>query len=343
MCGERLSLEEKCAQLRAMIETDREGFSVTAKGEKLNLALGRVYFSEGMAGRECVRDPTYSPVVNDYMMFISVPCYGYDGKPNGVMVSLLRGNNLSRIVSKIDVGGGHHPFVINYRTGDVLGVAEGSEIDLDSNTALSEVVQKAMQDTKESGEYVDGVTGKKMTYCFQPVGGKTDWTVVSCVPYDFYFGELLRLRIILVLTMILSCFVVLVLETLLVHFTIKPLVNVKDAISLIATGSADLTKRIHVSSRDEVCDVVAGFNKFSEKPQSIIKDIQRSKETLSSVGRDLALDAEDTSSSITEVIANIESMHSRIMTQGASVEQTSTALSQISSNIESLEKMIENQ
>ena len=123
----------------------------------------------------------------------------------------------------------------------------------------------------------------------------------------------------------------------------KPLLVVKGAITDIATGDADLTRRIKSSSKDEIGDVVKGFNEFSGKLQDIIGDVKSSKDELMVAGENLSGATQDTSSSITEIIANIDSMKRQIDNQNQSVSQTAGAVNEIASNIESLERMIEGQ
>ena len=124
---------------------------------------------------------------------------------------------------------------------------------------------------------------------------------------------------------------------------LKPLIGVKDTLEDISSGDADLTKRIELKSEDEIGDVVKGFNKFSGKLQAIIADVKNSKDDLVVAGEDMASTAQDTASAITEIIANIESMHKQIEGQKSSVDQTAGAVNEIASNIESLEHMIESQ
>ena len=108
-------------------------------------------------------------------------------------------------------------------------------------------------------------------------------------------------------------------------------------------GNADLTKRIALSSNDEIGSVVRGFNTFTEKLQDIIIGIHKSKDSLETIGNDLDVNAQETASSINQVIANIHNMQNQIMAQGETVEETASAITQISKNIESLERLIENQ
>jgi len=124
---------------------------------------------------------------------------------------------------------------------------------------------------------------------------------------------------------------------------IKPLHVVESTILGIASGDADLTKRIELKSNNEIGRVVDGFNQFSEKLQIIITTLKESKVKLVDVGELLENSSSDTSSSITQIIANIQDMEHQVGVQGDSVHETAGAVNQIASNIESLNRMIESQ
>ena len=137
--------------------------------------------------------------------------------------------------------------------------------------------------------------------------------------------------------------ILVVIAYLIVKRFMAPLLGVKKTFNDISSGDADLTKRIAMKSSDEIGDVVAGFNKFAEKLQQIIKDMKISKSDLDVAGEDLHSSTEDTACAIEQILANINSILSIIETQTAAVDQTAGAVDEISSNISSLNNMIENQ
>ena len=149
-------------------------------------------------------------------------------------------------------------------------------------------------------------------------------------------------KIIVPVIIVLAVLLVLV-ATVFLRSLLKPLIGVKVTLEDISSGEADLTKRIEQKSNDEIGDVVNGFNKFAGKLQNIIGDVKTSKDELLVAGEDLSGATQDTASSITEIIANIESMTNQINAQNQSVSSTAGAVNEIASNIESLEKMIESQ
>ena len=144
--------------------------------------------------------------------------------------------------------------------------------------------------------------------------------------------------------LIVSLFTVIVLAlcTLLVSgFLLKPLGIVEKSINGIASGHADLTQRIQIDSKTEIGSVVDGFNKFSEKLQSIVRELKNSKDQLAAAGEEMHTCSQETTDSNNQILSNIGTVSERISHQSASVDQTAGAVNEIASNIQSLERMIE--
>ncbi|MCR4954372.1 MAG: HAMP domain-containing protein [Treponema sp.] len=177
---------------------------------------------------------------------------------------------------------------------------------------------------------------------YKPIAG-TPWSFALSIPSDMYYTLVVDIRnqmmIFGTITVLLSVLV----GAILIYILMKPLKVVKEVITGIASGNADLTQRIQVKSNNEIGQVVHGFNQFSEKLQVIISEVKDSKNELGVAGEDMASSAQDTASSITQIIANIDSFGQQLDSQKKSVDQTAGAVDEISANIESLNQMIENQ
>lgn len=102
------------------------------------------------------------------------------------------------------------------------------------------------------------------------------------------------------------------------------------SINGIASGSADLTSRISIRSNNEIGAVVRGFNKFTEKLQTIVKEIKQSETDLVTVGDELRYCAQDTSTAIAQVLSHIGSMNERIAQQSNGVDETVYSINEIS-------------
>ncbi|MCR5761766.1 MAG: cache domain-containing protein [Treponema sp.] len=128
-----------------------------------------------------------------------------------------------------------------------------------------------------------------------------------------------------------------------VHWLMWRIYNVTNFLKELETGDADLTKRCKLFVRDEIGDLIIHFDLFLDKLQQIMGDIQTSKKELDGAGMDMSESSENTASSISQIIANIEGISSQIKNQGLSVSQTADAVNDISKNIQNLDNMIESQ
>ena len=121
----------------------------------------------------------------------------------------------------------------------------------------------------------------------------------------------------------------------------------KNAVSELSSGNADLTKRVDVkgsSSAFKVFDeLVDEENKFLQKFQDIIGTVKHSEKRLSTVGEAMTASIDNTANSISQIIANIDGVHEQIAVQTGNVSATSNAVDEITSNIDSLERMISEQ
>ncbi|WP_407425555.1 methyl-accepting chemotaxis protein [Treponema sp.] len=361
--GDSLPLEEKCAFLRELIQMnpdkyenigyfDANGDTVISDGRHLNFKTAN-YMPGALSGKEMITGPSLNKDTGLILMYYAIPVYGYNGRINGVVASIVKGDRLSDIVSGIDIGNGMHPAILNRITKKTIGNAnketqttgqeeQQSVEDLDPDSDLAKVLTEACSGNIGGRSFIDPFYHIKMTSAWRPVNG-TDWVSLCIAPYDFYFGGLKTINQATIIVLLVIIIIATILAILTVTALIKPLGAVRENITEIATGNADLTKRIKASSTDEIGDVVNGFNQFTEKLQTIVADVKDSKEVLKAAGDDLDVSMQDTSSSITEIIANIDSVHSQINNQSESVAQTAGAVNEIASNIESLERMIENQ
>lgn len=186
--------------------------------------------------------------------------------------------------------------------------------------------------------------GHKQFNIFSGISG-TQWTLVIMIEGAQIFRIANEIILYMsVAALILAVTLILVISLCVVSI-MKPLVVVEKTLQGISSGNADLSKRILVKTNadNEIGRLASGFNTFVEKLQHIIIAMKQTKNELVAAGTKLNDSTEDTAASITQIIANIESMTGNIGTQSESVAQTASAVNQIASNIESLNKMIENQ
>ena len=328
---------------------DADGYTITGDGALADCS-DREYFIRAMAGEHFVSDPNVSPVNGKLLLFYSVPVRNQaTNKIVGVIAAVFFGDTLSEMCQQITIGKENHPFIINMKNGKTVGDADvkyvqDGQVLKDSTTGeMKEAIIDAMSGNVAYKAFFEPWRNKLMVASYRPVGGGCDWAVFCMAPYVEFFGAITRMAFSMVFVVLVIFVLAGIFSALIITVSLKPLKSVETSITDIASGNADLTKRIKVTSNDEIGNVVKGFNSFTEKLQSIISKIKDSNATLGSVGSDMNASVDDTASSITEIIANIDSMRRQIDSQNQSVSQTAGAVNEIASNIESLEHMIESQ
>ena len=322
------------------------GWTTTEKWKDLS---DREYLAQSLKTQKpYIMKPNWSPINGNVSTFYAQPYFdGY--KMKGVLVSVLNGLNLSYIVSGIKVGKDSHPVIVEMHSGaivaspDIKEVQDQKNIRDDASPEFLGVIDKVCSGRTDSVIYTDSVTKKKLVCVYRPVEGSCDWAVIIRVPIDDFFGGLNFMIRILVVVFVLSTVITILFISFVIVRSMKPLQKLKANIGSIATGNADLTQRIAVTTKDEIGDVVAGFNKFTEKLHSIVKDIKDSEGELSQAGRNLQEGTQLTSDSINEILSNIRNVDSQILKQSENVNQTASAVNEIASNITSLEHMVETQ
>ena len=317
----------------------KDGHLALPNGNVLQLPNKPYIVGPCTTGKDYVEDPRFSTVNNQVLMFLSTVVKDAKNKAIGCMVTVLRGNVINDIAQSIEILPNIYPIIVNTATNEII-TAIDKTISSDS-TQLKTYTDSILSLTKEDGLqfYTDSVTGEKMISVSHHVDGY-DWEVVCSVPYNAFFSSLDKLKISVILFSVIAGFIIVLVSILIITGTLKPLNKLKESISEISSGNADLTNRIEIHTNDEIGEVVKGFNLFTDKLQNIIKDVKDSKDSLLNVGDGLSGVAANTTTGIASVNNVISQISTQLNTQVSSVQQTATAVNEISSNIESLERMI---
>jgi methyl-accepting chemotaxis protein len=353
-----VSLAEKYDMVRAVPATDSSYIDVTildtngkayatANGQLIDLS-DRNYFTQAMAGESFVTDPFVNKVTGNLSIVYSVPVYDEKHTIINVLFAVVNGDKLGRVVQRLVVGNNRNPVVISRSSGDIIGDAANEDPGSTHNLKLMATKDPAFASIApvitagRSGISFYRSGKKDMMVSYQPVLD-TEWTVIAQVPVsDFAGGVRLILRSIMA-AFIITTILAVCICSIIIGKSVKPLRLVKASIVKISTGNADLTQRITVTANDEIGAVIDGFNGFTGKLQAIVSDIKKSENLLSAAGTDLQYTTGSTSSSMKQILSNIQNVTMLITKQVNSVGQTAGAVNEIASNIASLDKMIEGQ
>lgn len=338
----------RSADLESVMYCGKDGIGYIDNGQSVDVSHDDVYKAIVQDGKSnYIGNPFFSPETGRPSVYVAQAIVR-DNENIGFIAGLANIGPLQKSVDKLSLWGSGYAFMIS---GDGTVVAHAkTEYELKKNfiTGLSKghedmiPVAKAMTSGKSGFAWLNGPKGGKDLIAYSGIAG-TDWGIAfSSTSADIYalsahLESAMTIMAVIMLAVLLLC------STILINRSMKPLATVEKTIGDIASGNADLTKRIAIKTNDEVGSIGDGFNQFVGKLQSIMTELKESKNALVDAGEKLNIGAEDTAASITQILANIQSMSDHITNQSAGVEETAGAVNEIASNIASLEKMIETQ
>ncbi|MBO4386548.1 MAG: cache domain-containing protein [Treponema sp.] len=119
--------------------------------------------------------------------------------------------------------------------------------------------------------------------------------------------------------------------------------NITKVLVELESEDANLSRRVKLLMRDEIGDLIIHFDAFCDKLQKIVKEIKETNVELNTTGIDLSNSTHDTASAITQIIANIESVHKQISSQNTTVSQTVAAVQGVSATISQVNGLIDSQ
>lgn len=271
---------------------------------------------------------------------------GQDSRQAGAVVAVVDSLGLCQTVSEMIMGKNSHPYVINIKTGkyvahsDVEFLKQEKSLYDNVPAELESVIMKIKSGEFGSEFCVDKNTKKEYSVSYYPVGGYTDWTVICSAPADDFLGGLNRLFLLAVVIFCVFTFFAVFIVSAFVLKLLKPLNVLKSSIKMIASGNGDLTKRIEISSDDEIGEVVSGFNEFIEKLHKIISDVKASKDRLLCFDSKLQCSAENSNSSISNIVSNIDIVNEEISKQSNCVDATADSVREVADNISRLDSLV---
>lgn len=342
------TVSRRSEELGYVVYIDTEGNSWYDSGTPSNHA-DRAYYKTIMSGKDfCITDPTLARATGSVSIMLVKAAYNADGKKIGMFVGV---KDISKIQEKIDsfsFGAKGYAFMLS-GDGTVMSHHDTSiEMScnfltdtVESNKDIHDVAQLMVQGESGSALVNNYVAGGEQEYLFYSPVENTNWSVAIAVPVSQIMGASYRVLRLLLVVNILSTVIIIATIVVLMLRSFKPLKTVASNIENIASGNADLTKRITIKRNDEIGSVAQGFNHFVEKLQNIISQVKNSKDSLASVDNQLQTSIKDTDSAIRDILVNIKQVKGILENQNSSVNGTATAVSEIITNIQSLDYMIQ--
>lgn len=126
----------------------------------------------------------------------------------------------------------------------------------------------------------------------------------------------------------------------------QPLSEVQGTAKSIASGDADLTKRLNTEIRTpfkSIHSIISNFNTFMEKMQGMVGTIKKSSSTLDTVSRNMKESVASVSDSMTSIRLSIGDVQEQIQNQSTGFNKTADVVKDVATSISTVNEMIDAQ
>ncbi|HPK41821.1 MAG TPA: methyl-accepting chemotaxis protein, partial [Candidatus Cloacimonadota bacterium] len=177
---------------------------------------------------------------------------------------------------------------------------------------------------------------------FSPIPG-TDWSLALGSLKSEVFAPVYKMRIIFIILIVLFVVLGYFASAFLAKTIYTPINKLNDNLKDISEGDGDLTKRLEVTSRDEIGDASANFNSFIDKIHIIITDISKgvvalnqNSQSLGQTANSLVKQASTMNAQSQLVSASSEQISSNANVIASSAEQASTSVATVAAATEEM-------
>lgn len=307
----------------------------------------RNYFQEAKrTGKAVIGDVVRSKSTGKLIYVACAPILSETNEFLGIFGMSIKAESIVNVVSENKVGKTGYGWMINK---DGIIIAHPNEkfiLDLDLKTlaGMENIVKAMLAGNSGVEEYVFKAVPKISGFAPVPLQG---WSIGVTQNKEEFLEAPQAIRNSVLITMLISLLVV----GILVYFSARsittPINNAVAGLKDIAEGEGDLTKRLEVSTRDEVGEMARWFNTFLDKLQQIIRQIADNSTgvgtnatQLSSISENLLAGAEDTAQRSNNVATASEEMSANLNTVAAAMEESATNASMVATAAEQMSSTI---
>ncbi|SEP72017.1 methyl-accepting chemotaxis sensory transducer with Cache sensor [Treponema bryantii] len=341
--------ERKSSNIDAMYFVTLDGTAYRDDGTIADFRNEEFYKAIAIDGSyQYVSNPKMDEVIKKPIFYVAHVLI-VNGKKLGIFAGVYPLSTMQKMVSDIQLGETGNAWMLD-GNGTVISYPEyGYSMkknfiaDLSNDHADLKQIAQNMTARKIGSGWIKSLTSDERLFVTYAPVHNAPWSIGFNISESQIYSAGHSIRKIMLISFGVIVVVLLLITGLLLFSLLHPLKKVEQTINEIASGNANLTKRISISSNNEIGAIVVGFNRFTEKLQSIVSELKKSQITLSSAGDILAKTTEASADAIENIKDSIIETTSGIQEQTDGINETSTAVNEIASNITSLEKMITNQ
>ncbi|HHV62671.1 MAG TPA: HAMP domain-containing protein [Firmicutes bacterium] len=329
---------------------DKAGNAVYSDGSTANLA-DRDYFKAALGGKSFVSSSIVSKVDKSVVFIYATPIRHYaTNEIIGVLTGTVDGAKFSELVSSVNYGRTGYAFAVD-STGKTIAhkdtervIAQENLIELaKSNSALAslaDIVSRMAGGEEGIGRYT--FEGVENIVAYAPIK-TTGWSIAVTAPKAEVLERVASLKWAVLVISVIIILVALVLTFVIAGTISSPVKAAADMLKDIAQGEGDLTRRLKVSTNDEVGELANWFNIFIGKLQDILRNVAESATQVASTSEELSASAEESAKAVEQISETVQQVASGAQEQSTSAANTASSVTQLTQAVNQVAKGAESQ
>jgi methyl-accepting chemotaxis protein len=171
----------------------------------------------------------------------------------------------------------------------------------------------------------------------------TPWTLVVGVSRNTIMAPVYRMLTVCLVIGFLSILFMSLGVLFMARSISRPINRLSAMLKDISEGEGDLTKTINITTKDEIGDLAHYFNLTITKIKNLVVAIRHEALSLSQTSADLAVNMNETASSVNEITATIKSIKIQTGKQQENVKGSSAVMGQVVNHIGTINNQIQKQ
>ncbi|MCP4161812.1 MAG: methyl-accepting chemotaxis protein [Deltaproteobacteria bacterium] len=202
-----------------------------------------------------------------------------------------------------------------------------------------------LNDNEGTRSYTDS-SGIEKIVVFQTIKS-SNWKIIFEIPKNELGKGLGKIQAINMAITIISVALLVITLTLLLNKILKPIKETVAALEDISKGEGDLTKRINVTSNDEIGALGKAFNTFQDKLGNIIRDasdysskVDGASDEMLEITRTVSKETNTISTRTDTIAKSTEDVNHRMDSVASAIEESNANISMIASAVEEMSTTI---
>jgi methyl-accepting chemotaxis protein len=189
-------------------------------------------------------------------------------------------------------------------------------------TSASPGVYYELTDAADNLLFTNKIEGNLIKNQYKVSVGKKEWILSSYIDKAFIAQKTNSLNKAITFALLISGIVLFALSIILVRIAYRPIETLRIVVTDLASGEGDLTRRLEVSSKDDLGLIATAINQFTENLQGLMQEISTSADNLSE--------------GIDQISEKTDRNQKLMVSHAQETEQAVTAIAEMNSTAESV-------